>query len=253
MALRTPIPLYYRIYLDLKQKITEQEWKPGEELPSETELTALYGCARQTVRRALDGLVQDGIIIRKHGVGTFVAESQIVQPIGRIYSTSETIRARGEVPQTVVLSLETVSADSFRERLKLPGYVRSVYKLKRLRLANQSPLALMTTFIPTDLVPGFGELVREIDSLYEIFEREYGFRLTYANEVIGASKLSPEDARLLQCRSGDPALQVERTTYLDNGRVIEFMHELFRYDRFSISLRLEGRDGRPTSLPADAC
>jgi len=247
MSVRPPIPLYYRIYLDLKQKIIDQEWKPGQELPSETELKTRYGCARQTIRRALDGLVQDGVIVRKHGIGTFVAESQIVQPIGRIYSTSESIKARGETPQTSLISLETLPAGPFAERLELPDHVTSVYKLKRLRLANHTPIALMTTFIPTDLVPGFDKLVQEIDSLYEIFEREYGFHLAHANEVICASKLSPGDAKLLQCRPDDPALQVERTTYLDNGRVIEYMHELFRYDRFSISLRLEGRDGRPTA------
>jgi len=250
MSVKTPIPLYYRIYLDLKQKITDQEWKPGDELPSETELKLRYGCARQTIRRALDELVQDGIIVRKHGVGTFVAESQIVQPIGRIYSTSESIRARGETPKTVVISLEAIPAEPFAKRLQLPDHVTSVYKLKRLRLANNTPLALMTTYIPTDLVPGFGEHVRKIESLYQIFEWEYGFRLSHANEVICASKLTAEDAKLLHCRPDDPALQVERTTYLDNGRVVEFMHELFRYDRFSISLRLEGRDGRPTAPSA---
>src|SRR5690606_10520264 len=111
------------------------------------------------------------------GIGTFVAESQIVQPIGRIYSTSESIKARGETPQTSLISLETLPAGPFAERLELPDHVTSVYKLKRLRLANHTPIALMTTFIPTDLVPGFDKLVQEIDSLYEIFEREYGFHL----------------------------------------------------------------------------
>lgn len=244
MRSKSPLPLYYRIYLDLREKITNGTWKSGDELPSETELRDTYACARQTVRQGLSRLAQDGLIVRRHGVGTFVAEDQIVQPVGRIYSTSETIRARGEQPDTVVLAVDEVPADDFRTRLGLPDDVDVVYKLRRLRLANNHPLALMTTYIPSDLVPDFRTIIRKTGSLYEVFEAHYGFHLTEATEVVGATKLNAADAELLACESGDPALLVERTTHIDSGRIIESLTELFRYDRFKMSIKLEGRDAR---------
>ena len=250
MSVRSMLPLYYRIYLDLKQSIVDKVWATGQEIPSEAELQRKYGCARETVRRAIDGLVQDGLVVRRRGSGTFVAESRTVQPVGRIYSTSETIRARGEIPSTRLVSLEKVDSDRFRKLLELPDAVRHVYILRRLRLANGSPLSVVTTFLPADLVPDFEAKVRTRDSLYELYECDYGFRMTRATQVISACGLTQEDAALLNCKPGDPALKVERTTYLDTGRVVEFITDIFRYDRFSISVNLIGRDSRMHQLPA---
>lgn len=251
MSVRSMVPLYYRIYLDLKQSIVDRVWATGEEIPTELELQKKYGCARETVRRAIDGLVQDGLVVRKRGSGTFVAESRTVQPVGRIYSTSETIRARGETPSTRLISLETVDSGRFRKLLQLPDAVRSVYILRRLRLSNGSPLSVVTTFIPADLVPDFESKVTTRDSLYELYECDYGFRMTQATQVISACGLTKEEAGLLNCQPGDPALKVERTTYLDTGRIVEFICDIFRHDRFSISVNLIGRDSRMHQLPID--
>lgn len=228
------VPLHMQLTVLLRQAIEAGRFRPGSRLPSERELTARYGISRITAKAALQELVRAGLAFRRQGKGTFVTRPRL-REMSLSASFSEDMRQRGHVPSSRLLALEfLLPDDQVRERLGLPPGGRCI-RLARVRLADGEPVAIETAHVPAELCPGLENEDLERGSLYEAFSRLCGLRPAWAEGIIEAAAAGEEQASLLALRAGDPVLSIRRVTYNENYVVLEWVHSVYRADRFSFS------------------
>ena len=226
-------PLYDQLVDLLREKI-ENELEPGALLPSERELSERYGLSRTTVRLALKELETLGLISRKHGKGTFVADlSREATNLMGSYSFTEQMRSLGRVPRTEILEFEVTEATkSVAEHLDL-HLGDKVFRMKRLRLADDVPMMVERTYLP---VSRFVSLTLEDVSrkpLYDIVEQDYHEKIRAAEEEFYASIARNSDAATLGIPEGAPVLRLVRTTINDKNVVIEYTQSVARADQFT--------------------
>lgn len=235
------MPLYFQLQEAIRNKIARGVYKPDEPIPTELELQKEYEVSRETVRKAINDLVLAGLVEKRRGKGTFVARPKIIHRIGRVYSSTEEVIARGMEPGTRFIKIEKMfPPDYIREEMNL-GQGDEVFHAKRLRLADHEPVAILVSYLPSDLVPDLSEIEFVNNSLYRTLEEHYGLVLRDCDEIIEAGLVDKEDAKLLNIPTSRPVLVVNRTTYLNTGRVIEKLIAFYRSDRFKYMVRLEGR------------
>lgn len=225
-------PLYDQLVDILTEKI-EQEYRPGDLMPSERELSERYGLSRTTVRLALQELERLGMVVRQHGRGTFVADrSAQATNLSQQYSFTEQMRSMGRVPETTLLEFSEIDADKqLAERMGVRLGDR-LFKLKRLRSADGTPMMVEKSYLP---VRKFLTLKRPLlDSmpLYEIIETVYHEKIRLAEEEFFASVARSSDAHLLDIAEGDPVLDLVRTTYNTSNEIIEYTLSVARADQF---------------------
>lgn len=234
----SPLPIYYQLEQGIKEMIEKGQLKPGEMIPSERELAETYDISRMTVRQAINNLVNDGYLVRKRGKGTFVAAMKIEQPLKGLTSFSEDMRARGMEPGTTVLAFNIVPASTSLAQLLDVREGADLYEIRRIRLADQLPMALETLYIPCTLVP---HLTREIanGSVYDFIEKELGLIIQSGVQVIEASVARKMEAELLQVKEGAPVLLMQRRSYLNDGRPLEVVKSVYRGDRYKLTIEME--------------
>lgn len=225
-------PLYDQLVDLLREKI-ENELEPGDLLPSERDLSERYGLSRTTVRLALKELETLGLISRRHGKGTFVADiSREATNLMGTYSFTEQMRSLGRVPKTVILEFEIREATKYvAEHLGL-RLGDKIFRMRRLRLADGVPMMVERTYLP---VSEFVSLTLEDVStkpLYDIVEQDYHQKIRRAEEEFYASIARNVDASVLGIPEGAPVLKLLRTTYNDKNMVIEYTHSVARADQF---------------------
>ena len=228
--LRTP--MYFRIQQSILEQIQRGLLKPGQQVPTETELAQQYQVSRITAKRALDELVRQGRAFRQQGRGTYVAQTRIRDTSG-FGSFSADMRARGHIPGAKVLTFTLIKADAeIQERLKLaPG--EEVNLLKRLRLVDAEPVAVETAYLPCRLCPGLLHQDLNDRSLYSILTEDYYLVPTWADAEFEARSATREEAALLELKTGKPVLAARRVTFSANYDVIEFVKSVYRGDRFT--------------------
>jgi GntR family transcriptional regulator len=229
-------PLYRRLRDALQRAIETSVIGPQDALPPERELAAELAVSRITVRKALDGLVADGLLTRRQGAGTFVS-GRVEKQFAKLTSFSEDMAARGRTPRSEWL-LRASGTVTPEESLTLglgPG--TPVYRFHRIRFADDSPMALEYSTIP-----GFGLASAEAvhDSLYAALKAA-GNRPTRALQRLRAVRLDGERATLLGVEPGAPALYIERRGFLDDGRVIEATQSWYRGDAYDFVAELNAR------------
>ena len=234
----SPVPLYYQVAQQLEQLIETGELAPGTRLDNELDLARQLDVSRPTVRRAIEYLVQRGYLVRKRGVGTQVVHPKMRRPV-ELTSLYDDLTLSGKNPHTSVLSLETLPAtDAVAHALGIDEGT-PVVTLERLRYADGEPLAIMRNWIPLGLVQLTPELL-ERAGLYQVM-RAAGLRLHLAAQTIGARAASAAEARLLGAAKGEPVLTMQRTTYDDAGRSLEFAQHLYRASHYSFEIVLVAR------------
>ncbi|MBV8500818.1 MAG: GntR family transcriptional regulator [Paucibacter sp.] len=207
----------------------------GARLPSERELSERFDVARETLRRCLDELEEEGLLQRKQGAGTFVSAPPVVKE-ARLLSFSEEMRERGMEPSSRLLRHQTVLAGAkLAQRLMVtPG--SAVIEIRRLRLANNEPMALETSCVALSRLPGFDPAALVNGSLYELLDKKYGLQLRSAQQQIHATVLSEDEAGLLGVAPFSPSLMIERTSTSSKGEVIEYAKSLYRADRYRFEI-----------------
>ncbi len=226
-------PLHTQLILLLRRAIETGVFQPDDRLPSERELAARYGVSRITASAALQELVRSGLAYRRQGKGTFVARPKL-RDISLSASFSEDMLRRGHVPSSRLLALEAGQADGeIAERLGLAPGGRCL-RLARVRLADGEPVAIETAYIPAGLCPGLEGEDLERGSLYAAFCR-YGLRAAWAEGIIEAAAADEAQAGLLALRTGDPVLCIWRVTYNESYVALEWVHSVYRADRFSFA------------------
>lgn len=226
------VPFYYQLYEILQGKIIRGEWQPGELIPSESELLEQYEVSRSTVRQALDMLVQDGLIYRQRGRGSFVAQPTVEQGLSRIISFTEDMRQRGMRPETKVISTALVNApEDIARRLHI-DVGEEVAHLERLRLADSEPLSVEETFLIHRYCQGVLSNDYARQPLRETLARDYGLRLVYARQTIRAIAASKDLASKLMIEAHAPVLYIQRVSYTDKDIPVEFIRFYHRGDRY---------------------
>ena len=231
MTTATPTPLYHQIKEDLLDAIKGGRLAPGDQIPTELELMARFGVSRATVRQALGQLVSEGYLEIRRGLGTFVAPPKIEQGLTGFYSFSREIERMGMRPGTRVLALTREHATQSVASALCLQTGDPVVALRRLRLADDEPLIVETSYLPAERFPGLEHRDFDQHRLYDILTIEYGTRPARAREEFEPVLMSSEDAALLNKRPGDPALLLERTTFDAQGGPIEFCRSIVRGDR----------------------
>lgn len=234
------VPLYQQLYEILSANIKHGVWRPGDLIPSEVELIEQYQVSRITVRQVLEMLVNEGLIYRQRGRGTFVAYPKIEQALVRIVSFSEDMLQRGCVPSTKTLSSGLVPAPKeIAEKLSLTKGEQLV-RLERLRLADGEPMSIEVSFWVHRFYPGILDLDFTSQSLRELMDNNYGIRWLRAKQVIRAINAPGEIAEQLEIKTHSALLYVERISYSQEEIPIEFLRIYHRGDRYSFYNDLRG-------------
>jgi GntR family transcriptional regulator len=226
-------PLYQLLQRALRDAINQHVFGPDEALPAERQLAADLSISRITVRKAIDGLVEEGLLVRRPGSGNFI-NAKVEKNFAKLTSFSEDMRARGRTPRSVWLkrSEGTVTPEeALRLRLS-PG--APVYRFNRIRFADEVPMCLEYATIVASALPS----LNAVDlSMYEALEAN-GCRPVRALQRLSALLLNAEQARLLQAKEGDAGLAVERLGFLRDGRAVEFCRSIFRGDMYDFVAEL---------------
>ena len=239
MMNRANLPLYLQLQEVLKDDIQNGRLKPGDQLPPERELSEQFRMSRMTVRQALNQLVNDGLLFRVQGKGTFVARPKITQNLWQLSSFTEDMLSRGMKPGAVVIEQEIIHADhKLAEYFQLEKDMRLI-KIRRLRTADGEPIALETTHLPYHAFSGI--LEKDLQgSLYELLAREYSIVLVRARQSIEARDARPLEAGLLKIPEKTPVLIIERLSYDNNMHVIEYVNSCYRADKYKFYVELQG-------------
>ncbi len=229
-------PQYRQIEQALRQRIASLQ--PGDPVPSDAELVAEFGVSRMTARNAMQRLAEDGLVRRERGRGSFVSQPSAHRRTNRLMTfTREMLRA-GHVPRSEVLTrVVRPSTASEAEALDLRPR-QPVVHLRRLRLADDRPIALESAVLVADTASAVLVADLERGSLHETLTRA-GFGLKRGTGTIGAAKATAEDARLLGLRVGDPLLVEQRTIADDHGRRIETTESRYPADRYALDVQFE--------------
>src|SRR5664280_2383582 len=235
----SPVPLYFQVAQVLEAAILDGRLAPGTRFENEVRLAEQIGLSRPTMRRAMQHLVDKGVLVRRRGIGTRVVQPKVRRPLG-LSSLYEDLESSGQRPSTQVLSLdvEPVSA-SVAQALALPVDT-PVSVLVRLRSAAGKPIARMANYLP-HTIPGLAEgLTREaleVRGLYQII-RGLGIQLHAADPVHGARTATAAAARLPGETRTAALLTMRRTAYDDHGRAVEFGNHIYAASRYSLALSL---------------
>lgn len=234
----SPVPLYFQVAQHLERVIEAGELPPGTRLDNEIDLAERLGLSRPTVRRAIQYLVEQGLLVRKRGVGTQVVHTKVRRSI-ELTSLYDDLAKAQQRPHTQVLRNTVEPApDAVALALNLPEG-SPVVTLERLRYASNQPLALMRNYLPKGLIE-LSTADLEERGLYELL-RGGGVHLRIASQSIGARAATTAEARLLDERRGAPLLTMARTTYDDEGRIVEYATHLYRASIYAFELTLLGR------------
>lgn len=227
------LPLYQQLQRALREAIDRRVLDADDALPPERELANDFRVSRITVRKAIDGLVNEGLLVRRHGSGTFV-RGRFEKNFSQLTSFSEDMRARGRNPRSQWLrrSSGTVTPEEALSLRLSPG--TPVFRFHRLRFADDAPMAVEFATIVASCLPSINAVE---DSLYQALER-HGNRPVRALQRLRAVLLTAEQAEQLCAEAGDAGLLVERLGFLHDGRAVEFSQSYYRGDTYDFVAEL---------------
>ncbi len=233
------IPYYIQLIDLLKGKINRGEWQPGDQILSEPELCEKFGVSRTVVRQALREIELEGLIVRRKGKGTFIAEAKINESLAqKLTGFYHDMVERGLTPVTQVLHQSVTKVpNKVLDYLELPPDA-DVIQLYRLRSVNDEPIVLVTSYLPYHLCPQAAEADFSNQSLYAYLERECGLLIAHGRRYIEAVLASEEEAELLQIEAGAPLLQLNSVSFLEDDTPIEYYEALHRGDRSRFEVEL---------------
>ena len=226
------IPLYIQIAERLIAQIESGGLSPGEKLPPERDLSEKIGVNRMTLRRALHVLASQGLIVRKHGVGTFIAEPKIDRQMEVVFRFSSGMQKRGLTPGAEIISIEQILAEPVLAKDLALSVSSPVYSILRLRSINQEPVMLESYKIPVQRFPGLDRYDLEKRSIYEIMESEYGVPITRARQSFEPVIATEFEANLLKINIGEALMLEKRLSYDGNNLPVEYGKDRYRGDRF---------------------
>ncbi|MFE7985310.1 GntR family transcriptional regulator [Streptomyces cellulosae] len=231
----SPVPLYFQLAQQLESAIEHGTLTPGTLLGNEIELAARLGLSRPTVRQAIQSLVDKGLLVRRRGVGTQVVHSKVKRPL-ELSSLYDDLESAGQRPTTTVLVNTMVAASAEVAAALGVSEGSEVHRIERLRSAHGEPIAYLCNYIPPGLLDlDTGQL--EATGLYRLM-RAAGITLHSARQTIGARAATAVEAERLCEQPGAPLLTMQRVTFDDTGRAVEYGTHTYRPSRYSFEFQL---------------
>lgn len=233
----SPVPLYHQLAEQLGAAINGGELQPGDPFENEVALAQRLSVSRPTVRRAIQELVGQGLLLRRRGLGTTVANRKIHRR-AELTSLYDDLSRVGDTPTTRVLTLERVRDERVANALDLPADTEFL-AIVRLRSSGDAPLAVLRNWLP----PSVSDITREElegDGLYALL-RERGVRPVVAHESIGARTATAAERRYLGIRSSEPVLTMTRSAFDAVGKPVEFGDHCYRSANYAIEVTIDER------------
>lgn len=249
LSMDSDIPLYSQLVSIVKRNISAGTLATGDLLPSEAELCKSFDISRSTVRQAIGALESEGLVVRKQGRGTFVAEPKVRRKTEMVYSFTSEISSMGMTPSSTLVEFDVIDpTPDIVKVLELSGDTK-VYRFTRIRNVNGEPLILETSFYPQFIYP---KLTRELLQTHSFYSLLYEVGIIPANAVDSyeAVIMSRQEAEMLNCKAGSCGFFVQRRTYTESGMVYEFTQSLMRADRVKLDVYLH-KDGVSFSRSVD--
>jgi len=232
------VPTYVKIKETIQRRIESGELVPGAPLPSERTLAEQYGLSRMTVRQALSELVAAGALYREQGRGTFVSARKMQQR--NISSFSETVKSKGFTPHTKVIGFATVKPPAdIADKLMVSG---EVYRALRIRLADETPVAVEEVFIPLHICPGL-KLSDLASSLYSLISDVFGHKIGSADSSVSAHHPSARQQQYLNITRNTPVLKIDSLYYSASGATLYYERAVYRADMYEYNIRISTQPG----------
>lgn len=230
-----PIPLYFQVSQIIEAAILNGTLPPGSRIENEVALGERVGLSRPTIRRAIQDLVDKGLLVRRRGVGTQVVHGQVTRGV-ELTSLNDDLENSGQKPSTEMLEFKVVPADAkIAEQLAVPLGSPTLY-LHRVRLSDGVPVAVMENWLPEDFTTLSKNDIAE-HGLYQVL-RSRGVTMRVAKQRIGARKSTNQESELLDVEKNAALLTMDRTAFDNSGRAVEFGHHCYRPDLYSFSVTL---------------
>jgi DNA-binding GntR family transcriptional regulator len=233
----SPVPLYYQLAQAIEGAIRDGDLAPGDRFENELALAKRLTLSRPTTRRAIQELVDKGLLVRKRGVGTQVVQNPVYRRV-ELTSLFDDLARAGQEPTTKLLDYRVGPPDEEVARELSLAEDREVVSIQRLRSANGEPLAVMTNHLPAEIAPEPDELER--NGLYQSL-RARGVHIRLARQRIGARGATRSEARLRDEKAGAPLLTMARTAFDDSGIAVEFGMHCYRASRYYFDTTLVDR------------
>lgn len=220
---------------------------PGDPLPAERQLAVRFGVSRMTLRKAVDELAAAGRVIGRHGAGTFVTGPKVAQPLTATSFTDDML-ARGLTPgERTLFAVTDPAGPVIGRRLGISPETR-VLRVRRLRLAEQEPMAIEDLRVPAWLVSGLvGEDLAD-RSFYTVLAQCYGLRITSGVQTFESTVTDEEGSGLLHVPTHSPAFLFERTSVSGDATTVEYVHSVYRGDRYRIVTAIQPAAPRTTEV-----
>jgi GntR family transcriptional regulator len=242
------IPIYHQLYSTLLDRIEDGVYKAHDRLPSENELCAAYHISRSTAQKALQILVDQGVAYRTQGKGTYVADKMLTYSITASLSYSAEIIGLHKNPLSRFISAKEMKAPARVARKLGLRKNHDVYSIQRVRLVDNTPMSLQTSYLPVELVPGLIDYEFSEGSLFKTIKKNYGHQIGQGTETLKAVRCDAYEAKMLRIKEGDPVFLLERCTQLENGQAIEFVRTILRGDKSKFFIRLDLKDSKGKHL-----
>ena len=221
---------------ETRERVLEliESLQPGDAIPSERQLSIDFAVSRLTVRAALDDLVREGYLTRRRGAGTFVSEPKVAKGMTIVASFSDDMRERGMRPGSRTLDLSVIPAGARLGRILHVSPSEPVVAVKRLRLADDDPMAIELLHVRESLVPGLTAAELETNSFYDLLSARWGVEIVGGTQTCEPTVTNDEESAALGVPLHSPALLFERVTRAASGDIVEFTSSTYRGDRYRL-------------------
>lgn len=229
------VPLYKQLMKEIEERIVQGDYKPGEQLMTETEMAKSFGVSTITVRKALKELVAMGLVERQQGKGTFVSKKKFSKNLSQVMNFTEMCHVAGVVPGGKMLENNLIDPDDkLIAKMELQLGERVIY-IKRLRYANNKPIAIEDNYFPLS----YSKLLEQRfddNSLYEFLEKEYHVRIAYTKKKIEICRATKDEAELLNVVKNAPLLLITSMAYTEANQLCYRGRQLFDGENLALYL-----------------
>lgn len=231
------LPRYLQVINYYMPLIKSGKLIEGDKMPTEEEICSLFNISRVTVRRALDGLMQNGYIYKIQGKGSFVTTKKTGFQLNHLKGFTEEMRILGKETSTVIISLDIITPSEKIAKILNIDVSQKIHYLVRLRYADGLPIAIERAHLPFYRLPSLGS--EDLSgSLYEILRHKFGCESFKGVQEIRAGLASEDDSQLLNIPRGAVVLHIDRTTYEQDGTVFEYVESTYRGDQYQFNVTL---------------
>jgi len=225
------LPLYYQLKEILKEDIDIGKYKPGDRIPSENEFSAMLGISRNTSKQAIADLVAEGSLYRIQGKGTFVSEKKIFTGVMESFSFSADLKESKSALKTKVIFAEEIHESKEALKFLKQQECAELFRIQRLRLLNDAPVALQISYIPKFLCPDLLKYDLSANSLFEILQENFNIQFSYFTENLNCVNADQHEAEMLKVKKGSALFFLMRKTFTKNDEIIEVARSYMPGDR----------------------